>query len=139
MRKLLQRAIAEIEKLPPEEQDEVAARILADLADEQGWTARFNATTDEEWDRMAEMVRREIASGGVMQRATNWQPSKVEYALALAAYKREQEGMKAMVQEVLGKYGKPKTTLKEFRASLDAELGDISLSRKVVRMREEGF
>ncbi|MCI0439597.1 MAG: hypothetical protein L0177_10765 [Chloroflexi bacterium] len=63
MRELLQRAIAEIEKLPPEEQDAVAARILADLADEQGWTARFNATTDEEWDRMAEMVRREIASG----------------------------------------------------------------------------
>lgn len=64
MRELLQRAIAEIEKLPAEEQDAVAARILADLADEEGWSSRFDATTNEEWDRMAEMVRREIALGG---------------------------------------------------------------------------
>jgi DNA-binding MarR family transcriptional regulator len=64
MRELLQKAIAEIEKLPAEEQDAVAARILADLTDEEGWSSRFNATTNEEWDSMAEMVRREIALGG---------------------------------------------------------------------------
>jgi hypothetical protein len=65
MRELLQRAIAEIEKLSADEQDAIAARIMAELADEQAWTARFNATTDEQWDRMAEAVRREIAAGEV--------------------------------------------------------------------------
>lgn len=65
MRELLQQAIAEIEKLPADEQDAIAARIIAELADEQGWTARFNATTDEQWDRLAEAVRREIAVGDI--------------------------------------------------------------------------
>ena len=37
MTEMLQRAIAEIEKLPEDEQDAIAARVLADLADEQGW------------------------------------------------------------------------------------------------------
>jgi len=38
-------------------------RLLADLADELTWTARFAATTDDQWDRMAAMVRRDIAAG----------------------------------------------------------------------------
>jgi len=63
MTKLLQQLIAEIEKLPDKEQDALAARILAELADEEAWTARFNATTDEQWDRLTEAVRREIAAG----------------------------------------------------------------------------
>jgi hypothetical protein len=63
MTELLQRAIAEIGKLPAEEQDALAKRILAELADEQAWAARFNATTDEQWDRLTEMARREIAAG----------------------------------------------------------------------------
>ena len=44
MTELLHRAVGEIEKLPPEEQDAFAARILAELADEQAWAARFHAT-----------------------------------------------------------------------------------------------
>ena len=63
MRELLQRAIAEIEKLPAEEQDVVAARILAELDDEQRWSARFNATSDKAWDRISELARNEIRSG----------------------------------------------------------------------------
>jgi len=63
MTSLLQRVIAEIEKLPAEEQDAIAKRILADLADEQAWAARFHATTDEQWDRLADAVRRDIAAG----------------------------------------------------------------------------
>jgi hypothetical protein len=65
MTELLQRLIAEIEKLPAEEQDALAARILAELADEQVWAARFKATTDEQWDRLTEAVRREIAAGDI--------------------------------------------------------------------------
>ena len=63
MRGLLQQAIAEIEKLPPEGQDAIATRILAELADEQAWASRFNATSDEQWERLTQAVRREIAAG----------------------------------------------------------------------------
>ena len=63
MTKLLEQAIVEIEKLPEDAQDAIAARLLADLADEQAWAARFAVTTDAQWDRMAAMVRQEIADG----------------------------------------------------------------------------
>jgi len=63
---LLQRAITEIEKLPIDQQDIIAERILADLKDEQAWAESFDATTDAQWDRLAEMARSEIASGDVV-------------------------------------------------------------------------
>lgn len=63
MTELLQQVIAEIEKLPADQQDAIAARFLAELQDEQKWENRFAATTDEQWDRMAAMVRQEIAKG----------------------------------------------------------------------------
>lgn len=62
MTELLRQAIAEIEKLSPDRQDAIAARFLAELQDEEKWETRFATTTDEQWDRMAEMVRQEIAS-----------------------------------------------------------------------------
>jgi len=62
---LLQRAIAEVQRLPPDAQDAIAARILADLEDEQAWTTRFAATTEQQWQAMADRVRREIAAGDV--------------------------------------------------------------------------
>ena len=63
MTELMQRALAEIEKLPADAQDAVATRILADLADDQAWEARFEATSAEQWNRLAEMARQEIAAG----------------------------------------------------------------------------
>lgn len=63
MTELLQRAIAEIEKLSAGEQDAIAKSILAELADEQAWVYRFKATTDDQWDRLAESARREVAAG----------------------------------------------------------------------------
>ena len=63
MTKLLQRAIEEIERLPVDQQDAIASRILADLEDEQAWAMRFAATADAQWNRLAEEVRREIATG----------------------------------------------------------------------------
>ncbi len=41
----------------------MATRILADLEDDQAWEERFEATTDEQWSRLAEMARREIDAG----------------------------------------------------------------------------
>ncbi len=66
MTELLRRVIAELEKLPDEQQDAIAARLLAELKDEQAWTTRFETTTDEQWDRLAAMVRQDIANGGTI-------------------------------------------------------------------------
>ncbi len=63
MTKLLQQAIAQIQQLPPEQQDAIASRFLDELQDEQKWESRFTATTDDQWDQMAAMVRQEIATG----------------------------------------------------------------------------
>lgn len=63
MTELLQQAIAEIQKLPAAQQDAIASRLMTELKDEQRWTEQFESTTDEQWDRLAEMVRQEIAGG----------------------------------------------------------------------------
>jgi hypothetical protein len=63
MTELLRQAIAQIEKLPADQQDAIAARFLAELQDEQKWDIGFSATTDDQWDQMAAMVRQEIARG----------------------------------------------------------------------------
>jgi hypothetical protein len=63
MTELLQRAIAEIQQLPAEKQDAIAARILAELEDERAWTAQFAVTTDQQWARITEQVRQDIADG----------------------------------------------------------------------------
>lgn len=62
MTELLQRAIAEMEKLPSDAQDAIATRILAELADEREWAGRFADTTDEHWARLAQKVRQEMAA-----------------------------------------------------------------------------
>jgi hypothetical protein len=63
MTKLLREAIAQIEKLPPDQQDAIASRFLAELQDEQTWETQFTATTDDQWDQMAAMVQQEIEKG----------------------------------------------------------------------------
>lgn len=63
MTELLQRVIAELEKLPEDEQDAIATRLLAELEDERAWKVRFESTTNEQWDRLAQMVRQEIVTG----------------------------------------------------------------------------
>jgi hypothetical protein len=65
MTELLERVIAQLKTLPADEQDAIAARLLAELEDEQTWKTQFKATTDDQWDRMAEMTRQEIAIGDV--------------------------------------------------------------------------
>ncbi|QEH35582.1 hypothetical protein OJF2_41350 [Aquisphaera giovannonii] len=63
MTTLLQRALAEVEKLPAEDQDAIASRLLAEVEDERAWAARFAATTEEQWDRIVADVRRDVATG----------------------------------------------------------------------------
>ena len=66
MTQLLQRAIAKLEQLPADTQDALAARILADLEDEQAWEMRFEGTSSEQWQRLANLARQEIAAGETM-------------------------------------------------------------------------
>lgn len=67
------------------------------------------------------------------------QTTGAEYALAIGAYRNEQEQIKHLLQNTLGHYGKPKTSLKGLRKRLATELGDFSLSQLIIKMREEGF
>ena len=62
MVRLLEQVVAEIEKLPEDAQDAIAARLLADLADEKAWSARFAETSEAQWERMAALVRQHIAA-----------------------------------------------------------------------------
>lgn len=63
MTELLQQVISEIQKLPADQQDAIASRLMAELKDEQRWTKQFESTTDDQWDQLADMVRQEIAGG----------------------------------------------------------------------------
>ncbi len=63
MTALLQQAIAAIAKLPGSQQDAIARRLLAELADDAAWESRFAGTTDEQWDHLAAQVRHAIATG----------------------------------------------------------------------------
>jgi hypothetical protein len=58
----LQRDFAEAEKHPAQDQDTIAARLLAEVEDERQWNARFAATTEDQWDRMAAEVRADGAA-----------------------------------------------------------------------------
>ena len=64
MTTLLQRAVAEIEKLSVEDQDAIASRLLAEVEDEQQWAVRFTATTDDQWDRLVAEMRRDVETHG---------------------------------------------------------------------------
>ena len=77
MTELLERAISRLKTLPGDEQNSIATRLLAELEDEQMWKAKFASTTDESWDRMAEMVRKEIANGEITPLAEVF-PSQVQ-------------------------------------------------------------
>ena len=65
MTKLLEQAIAQLKTLSEEEQDAIASRLLAEMADDLQWQAQFASTTDQQWDQMAAMVRREIVTGDI--------------------------------------------------------------------------
>ena len=52
MTQLLEKALTEIYKLPPEKQDTIAALILEELDDERRWEAAFA----ESQDKLAQLV-----------------------------------------------------------------------------------
>jgi hypothetical protein len=68
MTELLRHAIAEVEKLPAEDQDAIAARLLAEIDDDRAWEARFRSTTDEQWEAIAAMARRDAEYDELLKR-----------------------------------------------------------------------
>ena len=66
MTQLLERALEAVQKLPPEQQDTVAAIILQELADEEHWNDAF-AQSQPQLDRLAEKVELDIAFGRVQE------------------------------------------------------------------------
>lgn len=62
MTKLLQKAFEEAAKLPDEAQDQLAAQLLQDLADEAHWDEAFAASSDA-LERLAAEARAELRAG----------------------------------------------------------------------------
>lgn len=57
--------MGEIERLPIEQQNEFAERILAELSDDATWDALFAKTTDAQLQRMEQYVQQQIDRGEV--------------------------------------------------------------------------
>jgi len=64
MTQLLEKALTEVYKLPPEKQNAIAAVILEELEDEQRWDAAFAASQDK-LAKLAQKVRKDIKAGRV--------------------------------------------------------------------------
>ncbi len=62
MTELLEKVITELKKLPPDQQDAIASRWMDELKNEQQCTEKFESTTDEQWDQIADLVRQEISN-----------------------------------------------------------------------------
>ena len=61
MTQLLEKALAEVYKLPPEKQDTIAAVILEELEDERLWDKTF-AESQDKLAQLARKVRVDIKS-----------------------------------------------------------------------------
>jgi hypothetical protein len=67
MSQLLDKALAEVQKLPESDQDAIAAIILEELADERKWDEAF-ARSQDQLGRLADLVRQDIAAGRVQDK-----------------------------------------------------------------------
>ncbi|MDZ4698857.1 MAG: hypothetical protein SH809_04045 [Rhodothermales bacterium] len=63
MTRLLLNAIARLQKLPAQLQDEIAVRILEDLGADERWEHAFAGTTDDEWKALLREIDRAIDQG----------------------------------------------------------------------------
>lgn len=63
MTQMMKTLIAKLEELPEEEQDRYAAVYLAELEDDRRWEELFARTTEEQWEKLAQEARTELARG----------------------------------------------------------------------------
>jgi hypothetical protein len=72
MTKLLEKALAEVAALPPDQQDAVAAWLLAELASERRWDETF-ARSEKGLERLADEALAEHRAG----RSTSLDPDEM--------------------------------------------------------------
>jgi len=63
--KMLERAIAQLAKLPEEEQEAYGLQLLEELGNERGWDERF-AKSQDALSAMAAEAREEVARGDAL-------------------------------------------------------------------------
>lgn len=64
MTDLLEKALAELQNLPADEQNAIAALILDEIADEKKWDEAF-ASSQDELAKLADKVREDIRAGRI--------------------------------------------------------------------------
>jgi hypothetical protein len=73
MNPLLEKALAEVARLPDADQEAIASLILDEIAAERGWDERFARTQDQLGDLVrsarAEVARGDVQSGDPSDRA----------------------------------------------------------------------
>ena len=62
MTHLLEKALNEVSKLPPEKQDAIAAMIIEELDDDERWESAF-ASSQNNLSKLAQKVRDDIKAG----------------------------------------------------------------------------
>ncbi|MCY3682678.1 MAG: hypothetical protein OXH16_14855 [Gemmatimonadetes bacterium] len=62
MTQLLEKALQEVSKLPPEKQEAIASVILEELEDDRRWDEAFAASQDK-LGKLAQKVRSDIKAG----------------------------------------------------------------------------
>jgi hypothetical protein len=75
MNALLEKALAEVARLPEEEQEAIAAIILDEIAAERGWDERF-AKTQDQLSALVRSARAEVARGDVVPGDPSDRPPK---------------------------------------------------------------
>ncbi len=64
MTQVLEKAIVEVSKLPPDEQDRIGQWLLTELADDRAWDEKFAASQDA-LEKLADNAVAEIRAGQV--------------------------------------------------------------------------
>ena len=75
MNTLLEKALAEVARLPEAEQEAIATLILDEIAAERGWDERF-ATTQDQLGDLVRSARAEVARSDVLSGDPSDRPSK---------------------------------------------------------------
>ena len=75
MNALLEKALAEVARLPEEEQEVIATLILDEIAAERGWDERF-AKTHDQLGALVRSARAEVARGDVVSGDPSNRPTK---------------------------------------------------------------
>jgi hypothetical protein len=75
MNALLEKALAEVARLPEDEQEAIAALILDEIAADRGWDERF-AKTQDQLGVLVRSARAEVARGDVVSGDPSDRPAK---------------------------------------------------------------